>query len=170
VRRLLARGPLGVAHVVFAPAVDRPLLLGWVRLRNAGGEPLVVGYTEIWEVGAGRWRAAPGAAERTTAEGVLALVDTSSATRARAPDPSPARGLALEARVVLPPGAVRHLAFAYAAAGSAEEAGLLARAWRGEVRGELERTALVWSERLAGSDEPVAAYRRRVLERLERSA
>jgi hypothetical protein len=162
-RRLIATGPLQVAHVVFEPAPARPLLLGLVRLRNAGGAPLVLDYTEVWEVGSGAYRVTAAAAELRTPEGVRVLADASNAIRARAPEAAPARGLALDLRIALPPGATRHLEFAYLAPGLEDLAPeLLVSAFRGGVRAELARTASAWLERLAGAGDPLAEYAKAV--------
>ncbi len=159
VRRLIVWGPLRVAHVVFAPAAPRPLLLGLVRLHNVSAEPLVLEYTELWEVGSGAYRVAAAAAEVRTPEGVRALADASSAIRARAPEAAPARGLALDVHLALPPGAVRHLEFAYVAPSDDDVAPeLLVAAFRGEARAELARTVRLWRERLAGARDPLAEY------------
>jgi hypothetical protein len=163
VRRLIESGPLLVAHVVFAPMVARPLLLGLVRLRNAGAAPLVLDYTELWEVGAGAYRVTAAAAELRTPEGVRALADASSAIRARAPEAAPARGLALDLRIALPPRETRHLEFAYVAPGADDVAPeLLVAAFRGGVRLELARTASAWLRRLAAAGDPLAEYAKAV--------
>ncbi len=159
VRRLCSAGTLSLAHVVFAPAAPRPLLLGLVRLRNAGAAPLVLDYTELWDVGAGAYRAAAGAVEVTTPAGLRALADASSAIRARAPEAAPAQGLALDLRIAVPAGATRHLEFAYLApAGEDVPPELLLAAFRGGVRAELARTVRAWLERLAGTADPLAEY------------
>jgi hypothetical protein len=161
VRRLLAWGPLEIAHVVFAPDVPRPLLLGLVRLRNTGTETLVLDYTELWGVSGGRYRAAAGAAERRSDDGTRALVDLSAAIRSHAPERL-AAGLALDLRVPVPPGQTRQLAFGYAAAPPGEDAGHLTHAWHGDVAHELERTSAAWRERLRSSGheaDAIAAYR-----------
>lgn len=159
VRRLLDAGPLRVAHVVFAPARPRPLLLGLVRLRNAGSEPLVIDYSELWDVGTGPYRAGEGGAERDAALGTAVLADLASVVRARPPAEPPRSGLALDVRLAVPASTTRQLSFAYAAPGSGEPTPLLVRAWRGDVAGELERTARDWLARLGGVADPVAGYR-----------
>lgn len=163
VRRLLEADVLRVVHVVFAPAVPRSLLLGLARLYNSGAEPLVVEYTELWEVGAGAYRGTAGACEREAGSGRVALADLSSAVRARAPREPPRRGLALDVTLAVPGGEARQLAFGYVAPEPDADPSLLVRAFRGEVRAELERTAAHWLERLAGVADPVAAYRRAAL-------
>lgn len=165
VRRLLAGGPLEIVHVVFAPDVPRPLLLGLVRLRNTGSEPLVLDYTELWGVGGGTYRSTAGAAERSGDNGTRALVDLSSAIRSRAPERL-TDGLALDLRVPVPAHQTRELAFGYAAAPPGEDAGHLTRAWHGDVARELERTSGAWLARLAavaGETGAVAAYRAEAL-------
>jgi hypothetical protein len=159
VRRDLAAGALSAVHVVFAPDAQRPLLLGLVRLANAGGEPLALEYTETWAVSGSEYRAAAGACERRTADGIRALADVSFALRASAPERAPRDGLALQLRMLLPPRSLRELHFAYAAPGPDEPAGGLIRAWRGTVPDELARSAAHWLEQLAGSENPVADYR-----------
>lgn len=139
VRRALAARSLRVLHVIFAPASARALLLGLVRLENAGPEPLAVEYSETWDVPAGEYRAMPAACERRFGGHVFALADASTASRAHPMEPAPARGLALELRIALPAGARRHLAFAYVALPDEEDPGELVRAWRGEVAAELDR-------------------------------
>lgn len=159
VRRELAAGALRALHLVFAPDAERPLLLGLARLENRGDAPLALEYSETWEVEGDEYRAAAGACERRTADGTRALAEVSLAVRARAPEPPPRSGLALEVRLLLPPRSRRELHFAYAAPGPDDPPAALVRAWRGRVPGELERSAKVWSERVAGSADPVAAYR-----------
>jgi hypothetical protein len=160
VRRLLQGERVRAAHVVFAPEVARPLLLALVRVHNASAEARVVDYTEIWEVGAGVYTAAPGGAELATAAGRRALAEVSSAIRGRAPEAAPPGGLALALRIPLPAGAVRELAFAYAAPDAGDDAGALIRAFRGHVRAELVRTVRRWQCVVDAAD-PVADYRRR---------
>ncbi len=162
VRRLLDVGALAVVHVVFAPAVSRAVMLGLVRLHNTGAEPLVVEYTELWEVGVGAYRVVPGGCERDEGQARLALADLSSVIRARAPREPPGRGLALDVTFAIPGGQTRQLTFGYLAPESDGDPGLLARAFRGEVAAELERTARLWLQRLDATSEPVAAYRRAV--------
>jgi hypothetical protein len=159
VRRELAAGALRVLHLVFAPDAARPILLGLVRLENGGDEPLALDYTETWEVEGGDYRAAAGACERHTPDGARALAEVSLAVRARPPEPAPRAGLALELRLLLPPRARRELHFAYAAPGPGDPPAELVRAWRGRVLAELERTAAIWSGRVAGASAPVQAYR-----------
>jgi hypothetical protein len=133
VRRAL-RGPsLELAHVVFAPPSSRALLLGLVRLDNKSDAALALEYTEIWDVPAGEYRAAEAACERRFGGHLFALAEATDATRARAPEQMPSRGLALDLALVLPARARRHLAFAYVALPEPEDAGELVRAWRGEV-------------------------------------
>jgi len=151
VRRALRAGKLDVAHVVFAPPSKRAILLGLARLENRGAEPLAVEYTETWDVAAGDWRVAPAACERRFAGHVFALAEASDATRARAPEAAPSRGLALDVTLAVPPRARRHLAFAYVALPVEEAPGELVRAWRGEVARALEA---IGASRLG-----VAAYR-----------
>jgi hypothetical protein len=67
------------------------------------------------------------------------LADCGIVARADPPATPPARGLALDLRMALPPGARRHLAFAYVAVPEEEDPGELVRAFRGEVGTELER-------------------------------
>ncbi len=160
VRRLASGGPLRLLHVVFAPSEARPLLLGLARLRNDSAEPLIVDYTEIWEVDGADFAAGTGACLRVTAEGPRALADAGIAVRARVPEPPPRRGLALDVRLALPPHALRELHFAYAAPGPDGRPELLVRAWRGEVATALARTARYWLERTGATGAAaVEAYR-----------
>ncbi len=158
-RRLLDCGALAVAHVVFAPVVPGSLLLGLVRLHNSGAEPLVVEYTELWEVGVGAYRTVPGGCERDDGPARLALADLSAVIRARAPREPRGRGLALDVTLAIPGGETRQLTFGYVAPGPDSDPGLLARAFRGEVAAELERTTALWLRRLDAVADPVAAYR-----------
>jgi hypothetical protein len=162
VRRELGAGALSALHVVFAPDADRPLLLALVRLANTGDEPLALTYSETWEVSGSDYRAAAGACERHTADGMRALADVSFAVRASPPEPPPHDGLLLALRMLLPPHSLRELHFAYAAPGPGEPAAGLIRAWRGAVPGELARISARWRERLVGSADPLADYRNQV--------
>jgi hypothetical protein len=157
VRRTLESAELRVLHVVFAPYAARPLLLGLVRLLNLTPEPLLVHYSELWEVAGAAPRAAEAACICTTDDGERALADVSLAPRARAPEPLPECGLALDARLVLPPRERRELCFAYAAPESGDPTHLLVRAWRGDVSEELQHTVESWLEHLGSN--PIAAYR-----------
>jgi hypothetical protein len=159
VRRLLVGGRLRVLHVVFAPLAPRPVLFGIARLRNDGAAPLGVDYTETWDVTGSDYRAAVGACERRTADGVRALAEVSAVIRAAPLEPPPRAGLVLSVRLVLPPRSTRELCFAYAAPGPDEDAAALVRAWRGDVAPELARTAAGWAKALAGESSPVHAYR-----------
>jgi hypothetical protein len=161
VRRELGSGALRALHVIFAPDAARPLLLGLVRLENAGDEPFAVAYTETWAVSGTGYRAAAGACERHTAEGVRALADVSLAVRAFAREEAPGTGLALEVQLLLPPHSRRELHFAYAAPGPDDPPAMLVRAWRGRVPAELERSARHWRAALGDAAAPVAAYRAR---------
>ena len=136
------------------------LLLALVRLRNCGDDPLILEYTEVWEVGAGSYRTGPGAAELTGPEGTRALAEVGRVIRARAPEPAPRRGLALDLTIPVPPGATRHLGFAYAAPELREEAAALVSAWRGDSVAELAKTARGWRDRLGDCPDPIGAYRR----------
>jgi hypothetical protein len=151
VRRLLSTRSVSLAHVVFAPASPRALLLGLVRVQNRTSEPLAIEYTEMWDVAAGEYRIANGACERRFGGHVFALAEASTATRAHAPEAAPSRGLALDVALAVPPRARRHLSFAYLALPEEEDAGECVRAWRGGVAGELER--------IGASGLDVAAYR-----------
>ncbi len=157
VRRTVESSELRALHLVFAPYAARPLLLGLVRLHNRSSEPLLVHYSELWEVPGGAPRAAEAACVCATEAGERALADVSLAPRGRAPEPLPERGLALDARLVLPPRERRELSFAYAAPETGDPAHLLVRGWRGDVTEELEHTVESWLEHLGS--EPVAAYR-----------
>jgi len=150
-RRLLRTSAFAILHVVFAPTAPRPALLGWVRLQNETNEPLALEYTETWDVPAGEYRVAPAACERRFGGHVLALAEASAVSRAIAPDVAPTRGLALDVTLAIPPGARRHLAWAYVAVAEEEDPGELVRAWRGEIVDELLRAG-----RAVGS---VEAYR-----------
>jgi hypothetical protein len=160
VRRRVEGGPLALVHLVFAPIEPRPILLGLARLQNRSSEPLVVDYTEIWDVDGGDFRASEGACERRTAEGVCVLADVSMVVRARVPRPPPRNGLALDLRVALPPEGTRNLSFAYATPDADDSAAWLVRAWRGGVATSLTRTVHAWLKRIGPSDSPVEAYRR----------
>ncbi len=151
VRRGLETRDLRVLHVVFAPATPRTLLLGWVRLENSGSEPLAVEYTETWDVPTGVYSTASAACERRFGGHVFALADCAMVARAEPPAQPPTCGLALDLLLALPPGARRHLAFAYVAVAEEDDPGSLVRAFRGEVE-----KALV---QLGQSKLDVAAYR-----------
>jgi hypothetical protein len=159
VRRRVATRTLALLHVVFAPSRPRPLLLGIARLRNLTREPLLVNYSELWAVEAAPARGAEGACVATVIDGECALADASAVIRARPPEPLPESGLALDVRIVLPPGAVRQLTFAYVAAEIGTAPAALVRAWRGDVLGELARTVAAWEK--AAPDDPIATYRAR---------
>ncbi len=160
-RRLLVALPLRIAHVVFAPAAPRPILLGLVRLENRGARPLRLEYSELWSVEGSDYRTAPGACSCETDSGTRALADASAAVRARPPDSAPRKGLALDLRFVLPADSRRHLCFAYAAPEPGEGPELLVRAWRGDAARELERSVASWLERVKNEPDPIAAYRSR---------
>jgi hypothetical protein len=161
VRRELALGALRALHLIFAPDASRPLLLGIAQLRNAGDSPLVLAYTETWEVEGGDYRAAEGACERLTPDGALALAEVSLAVRARAPEPPPRTGLALQLKLLLPPRSRRELHFAYAAPGLGDSPANLVRAWRGRVAEELARSVRLWQQRIGDAPSPIEAYRAR---------
>lgn len=150
-----------VLHLLFAPIRPRPLLLALVRLHNPGRELLQLDYTELWDLPIREPLARPGACLCRLPSGERALADLGSAIRGRTPEPPPSRGLALAMRLLLPPGEMRELSFAYAAPEAPEPAAALVRAWRGGVRDELEETVGSWREALGQAD-PVAAYRREV--------
>ena len=139
VRRALEIGALRALHVVFAPAEPRALLLGWVRLENRGSELLALEYTETWDLPSGAYSSAPAACERRFGGHLFALADCAMVARAEPPAQPPARGLALDLRIALPPAARRHLAFAYVAVPEEEDSGALVRAFRGDVGSALER-------------------------------
>ena len=159
VRRICGGPTLLLRHVLFAPAETRPLLLGLVLLENRSDRPLWVEHTELWDVREGAYRCLPGACERRTNGGVRALADAAHAIQAHPPGEL-SRGLALEARLVLPAGAKRTLCFAYAAPNPEEDAGILVRAWRGEIATELRRVVRGWTERVGSGPDAVDAYRR----------
>lgn len=138
-RRSLRTRDVRATHVVFAPRVPRPLLLGLARLENSSEELIWVEYTETWDVPAGPYRRAPGACERRTPETIWALADASAALRAHPPDPPPRVGLALDVHLALPAGSRRELSFAYVRCTPPEEPSDLVRAWRGDVARELVR-------------------------------
>ena len=137
--------------MVFAPGTPRALLLGWVRLENQSALPLPLEYTETWDVPSGEYRAASTACERRFGGHVFALADCAMVARAEPPTQAPARGLALDLRLAIPPGARRHLAFAYVAVTDEEDPGARVRAFRGDVAACLER--------IGASGLDVAAYR-----------
>jgi hypothetical protein len=159
VRRIGTVARLRFAHVLFAPREPRPLLLGLVRLSNTTETPLLVEYTELWDVAEGTFRGYAGACERETPEGIRTLADAGVVLRTRVPEPPPVRGLALDLSLVLPPGAVRELSFAYAAPPPEESAARLVRAWRGEVGEALEGVVQFWRDRFGSSPDAVEAYR-----------
>ena len=159
VRRRFMSGPVGCTHLLFAPERVRPLLLSLVRLVNRGEEPLRVEYTELWDVPDGDYRASEGACERATGVGLRVLADAGVVLRTRAPDEPPARGLALDLVLVLPPRSLRQLYFAYAAPESDDPAGPLIRAWRGDVARELADVVRDWTDRVGGGPEAVSAFR-----------
>lgn len=159
VRRRVEGAHLRLLHVVFAPVEPRPVLFGLAKVASLAPRPLRVDYVELWDLSDGPYRPAEGACERLTPAGVRVLADLGTAVRARPPEEAPSRGLALDVRLVLPPGGLRTLSFAYAAPAPGEDAGVLVRAWRGEVQAELSRTTRVWSERLGHPADPVQAYR-----------
>jgi hypothetical protein len=158
VRRVLERELFGLVHVVFAPAVPRPLLLALVRLRNRSQELVQLDYSELWDLPGGALRVYPGACERTTPAGDRALADAGMSIRAHTPDPPPRDGLALTLRLVLPPDSQRELAFAYAAPDPGEPAAAMVQAWRGDVAGELARTVRRWQARFPAPN-TLDAYR-----------
>lgn len=158
-RRLLEAPSLRLVHVLFAPASPRPLLLGLVRLENTGRRLLQLEYTELWDIPGGPARREEGACVCVTPDGERALADAGAGVRGRALDPPPATGLALSLRLALPPGERRELGFAYVAPAAPEPAAPLVRAWRGEVRAELERTTARWLARLGRTANIVEAYR-----------
>ena len=161
VRRLCQSPHARLAHVLFAPRAPRPLLLGLVWVENRTDDPLLLRYTETWDV-RGAYRSAVGACERRGDEGLRVLAEAGVAVRARAPERAGERGLALDLRIVLPPSARRALGFAYAAPEPDDNAVGMVRAWRGEVAAELERTVAAWSTELGAVKDPVAAYREAV--------
>lgn len=162
VRRRVARRGLELEHLIFAPVLPRPLLLACVELRNDTAEPLVLDYTELWELDGEAVESAEGACACRTVRGERALADAGAVIRARAPKPLPLGGLALELRTLLRPGALCALSFAYAAPDPPESPAALVRAWRGDVPGELRRTVREWIARLSDQDRPLDAYRLRV--------
>ncbi len=161
-RRCVFGEGLSLEHLVFAPAEPRPLLLGLAALRNSTDEALVADYGELWGVTGSDASAAPGACVCETGDGRRALADAGIAIRARAPDPPPRSGLALDLRILLPARTTRELSFAYAAPGPNEDPAALVQAWRGGVRVSLETLVAGWLERLADAPEPVTAYRNAV--------
>ena len=159
VRRAIASMPLDVLHLVFAPRADRPLLLGLARLRNRTPEPLLVHYSELWDVAGSEPRAGIGATLCDTPQGIRALADASAAIRGRTPEPPPPSGLALDLKLVIPGAQQRTLAFAYAAPEIGTDPAPLVAAWRGDVERELEATVAHWADEL-GSD-ALSHYRNR---------
>ena len=107
----------------------------------------------------GAYRTVPGGCERDDGPARLALADLSAVIRARAPRQPRGRGLALDVTLAIPGGETRQLTFGYVAPGPDSDPGLLARAFRGEVAAELERTTALWLRRLDAVADPVAAYR-----------
>ncbi len=160
VRRRVSSGPLHCTHVLFAPRRPRPLLLSLVRLVNTGSSPIRIEYTELWDVPEGDYRASVGACERETPEELRVLADLGVVLRTRVPEQSPARGLALDLELVLPPRALRQLYFAYAAPSSGDPPGPLVRAWRGEVARELDEVVRYWNARVGSEGEAVEAFRK----------
>ena len=158
VRRMMTSPVLDLLHVVFAPRAERPLLLGLARLRSQSGEPLLVHYSELWDLPFGPSRPAEGACVVDTPAGARALADAASGIRARAPEPPPPAGLMLAVRLVVPPGEARTLRFAYAAPEPGEDPGTLVAAWRGEVEREL--LAVVRAGLESRGVDPIERYRR----------
>jgi len=163
VRRSWETDVLAGLHLVFAPGATRPLLLGWVQLLNRTNQPLLVHYSEMWDLVLDSARVADAASIGTTSHGERVLADLGSAPRAAPPDPPAETGLVLDARFVLPPRQIRELTFGYIATPEGVSAAPLVRAWRGAVKSELQRTFTGWKARL-GTD-LIAAYRRTVQER-----
>ena len=85
---------LRLEHVLFRPDVSRPVRLALVHLENRGDEPLIVDYTETWDLARDGYRVAEAAAVAETRDGLRALADASVAPRARPPRQTPAVGLA----------------------------------------------------------------------------
>jgi hypothetical protein len=139
VRRALRARKLQLVHVVFAPEASRAVLLSLVRLENLADEPLALEYTESWDIPAGEYKPASAACERRFGGHVFALAEASAVTRSKPAETAPARGLALDLALALPPRARRHLAFAYVALAEDEDPGEVVRAWRGDVADQLER-------------------------------
>ncbi len=164
VRRDCVLDGLDVLHLVFTPAAMRPLLLAWVQLFNRTEHPLLVHYSELWDVTPTAVRVAEAACIGETPKGERVLADLGSAPRASAPDPPPEEGLALDARFVVPPHQLRELTFGYVATPPGDSAALLVRAWRGAVKSELERTYAAWVARLG--PEPLPAYRSMLAQRV----
>jgi hypothetical protein len=162
VRRICRVGRVRVSHVVFAPREPRPLLLGLVRVANPSDDPVALRYTEHWDVPGGSFRAAEGACERESNGEVRALADAAAVVRARVPEPPPSRGLALDLAVVLPPGSIRDLSFAYVAPQGKSSAGRMVRAWRGEVARALTDVVASWLARVGAGSNAVEAFRREV--------
>jgi hypothetical protein len=162
VRRVWSVGPARVAHVVFAPKEPRPLLLGLVRLLNTSEKPLGLHYTELWDLPRESYRAAVGACECDIEGEERALADAGLAVRARPPEPPPSRGLALDLALVLPPGSVRELSFAYVAPPRENSAAGLVRAWRGEVPRALQEVVRAWQLRVGAGWSAVEAFREEV--------
>ncbi len=158
VRRLCAARNARMAHVLFCPHTPRPLLLGLVWLENRAADPLLLRYTETWDV-PGAYGAAEGACERQGPDGLRVLAEVGAAVRARPPQDAGERGLALDLRIVLPPHARRSLGFAYAAPEPEDDPRGLVRAWRGDVAAELAHTVGAWLDELGSPKDPVAAYR-----------
>ena len=156
-RRTVAASRLSLLHLVFAPARDRPILLAIARLRNRTAEPLLVRYSELWDVRGVSVTAADGVCVGETHGLWLGLADVSAVIRAQPPDPLPPDGLALDVPIVLPPREERQIYFAYACAEDQIELASLVRAFRGDVPAELARTVSLWSR--GAHPDAIDAYR-----------
>ncbi len=160
VERRVESDLLELRHAVFAPARDRPFLLGEVRFFNHSHEPLRVDYTEIWDLPFAATRTAAGVAIAEQGESRFALGDASLALRTENPTPAFEHGLALCCRWALPPKEARSMQFAYVALDGEEDPGMLIGAWRGGVEEERARTIRYWEERLSEGEASLDGYRR----------
>jgi hypothetical protein len=143
VRRELRGQRFGLVHVAFLPARPRPALLVLVRVENRERAPLVLDLTETWGVERSDYRVDEAAAIAATSAGPRVLADAGPVPRARAPEPPPVAGLALDLRFAVPGRSRRQLYFVHAAPEPDENPAALVRAWRGEVEAELTRTVAV---------------------------
>jgi len=141
VRRQVSGASMHLLHVLFAPRVERPLLLSLVRFANTGSELFSLDYTELWELPCQDAHEEVGAHVARLPAGERALAEVSSAVRARVPEPPPRFGLALTLRLTLPPGSQRQVGFAYVAPSGEEPAAPMVRAWRGDVEASLRALA-----------------------------
>jgi hypothetical protein len=158
VLRVCESPALRLEHLLFAPQRPRPILFAHVILQNRLDEVLVVQYSELWDLACRAAIAHAGACSAHTERGLRVLAEVDAAIRAHAPEGLD-RGLALDVRLALPPGAQRPLSFAYVLPDREDDHGSLVSAWRGRVQEELETTLAEFHARFADRSDPLGAYR-----------